>query len=72
MLELVGAVLAAMVGAGALKKKLYCLWIDDGTGWECHNPAGNSMRRCRKAAKQFAVIGTEPGRMMILAKGIKP
>ena len=74
MIEILGPILAALLGAGLFKAKLYCLWIlkTNPVKWDCRNPNGNSARRCGKAAKQYIDKGVPLQSIMILPKGILP
>lgn len=72
MIEAIGAVLAAMLAGGLFKAKPYCLWLREAGAWRVTNPAGNSARRCRKAAAEFLELGIEEKNILILAKGITP
>lgn len=71
MLEIVGTVLAALIGAGLFKGKKYCLWVKR-TAWLNTNPAGNSARNCKKARAVLIGDGWPESSIMILAKGITP
>ena len=74
MLEIIGPILAALLGTSFFKKKPYCLWVRNAieSGWINTNPGGNSARRCRRAAKMFLDAGVVFKDIMILAKGITP
>ena len=77
MIEIIGPILAALLGAGLIPKKApYCLWVlevkDGKPLWSNRNPLGNSARRCGKAAKQYIDKGVPLGSIMILPKGIIP
>ena len=73
MIEIIGPILAALLGSSLFKKHPYCIWIMGADGkWSSPNPAGNSARRCGKAAKQYIDKGVPLGSIMILPKGILP
>ena len=73
LLELVGTVLAAILGSSFLKKHPYCIWIRKATGtWDCPNPSGNSARRCKKAVKKLVDMGIPSQSIIILPKGVTP
>lgn len=74
MIEILGPILAALLGAGLFKKHPYCLWFrrDPADKWVNSNPAGNSARRCRKARTALQAYGWTLDNLMILPKGIIP
>lgn len=74
MIEIIGPILAALFASTLFKKKPYCLWVRNAivTGWHNTNPAGNSARRCRKAAVMFIDAGVSSKDILIIAKGITP
>ncbi len=80
MIEIAGAILAAMLTSSLFKAKPYCLWQREWKTvagalvgiWANTNPAGNSARRCRKAAAVYLDCGVKADDLVILPKGIAP
>ncbi len=72
--EIVGTVLAALLGSSAFKKKKYCLWIAkvNPVRWDTPNPKGNSFRSCRQTSKVYNDHGVPFSSMVILPLGIIP
>ena len=72
--EIIGPILAALLGSTIFRKKPYCLWVRNAViiGWHNTNPQGNSARRCRKAAILFIDAGVASKDILIIAKGITP
>ena len=70
MIEVIGAILAAMIAGPLFKKKLYCLWLLVGVKWEIRGTG--SGRRMRKAAFVFLELGIPSEDLIILPKGVTP
>lgn len=73
MIEIIGAILTALLASPLLKKKPWVIWIMKATGkWESPNASGNSYRRCMKAVKVLIDNGTPSQSIIILPKGVTP
>ena len=70
MIEVIGAILAAMIAGPLFKKKLYGIWLKVGVKWELRGTG--SGRRMRKAAQVFLELGIPSEDIIILPKGVTP
>ena len=74
MIEIIGAVLTALLTSSAFKKKKYCLWIMklNPARWETPNPKGNSYRSCRQSSLIYQDHGVPFASMVIFPLGVLP
>ena len=75
MIEILGPILAALLGSTMLRKKPYWLFqrVKGTAGWLCLNyPNGNSKRRCKKALEALVLAGYNRDEFLILPKGTTP
>ncbi len=73
MIEIIGAVVTALLASHLFDKAPYCIWIRKADGsWECPNPAGNSKHRCNVAIRELVAHGVPRQSLVVYPKGFTP